>query len=90
MFSNHLLRRKSLENINWLDVIQWPALVVTVIAAWLVSSASKSRRNVGFWFFLTSNALWIIWGWGAHAYALMAMQFCLAVSNIHGVIKNKT
>jgi len=72
---------------DWLDLIQWPAMAVTVLAAWLVASNSKRRRQVGFWTFLASNALWIVWGWHTDAYALMALQVCLAALNIRGVKK---
>ncbi|HEX6176415.1 MAG TPA: hypothetical protein VF089_20600 [Candidatus Binatia bacterium] len=46
---------------DWLDALQWPAMVVTVSAAWLIGSQRKIRRMIGFWCFLLSNALWIIW-----------------------------
>ena len=72
---------------DWLDLIQWPAMAVTVLAAWLVASNSKRRRQVGFWTFLASNVLWIVWGWHTDAYALMALQVCLAALNIRGVKK---
>jgi hypothetical protein len=71
-----------------LDTLQWPAMVVTVAATWLVASRSRARRTAGFWLFLASNALWAIWGWHAHALALIALQFCLAALNIRGVLKN--
>lgn len=74
---------------EWLDFLQWPALVVTVIASWLVSVTKKDERKIGFWIFLLSNVLWVAWGLYSHAYALILLQFCLAVSNVHGVIKNK-
>lgn len=74
---------------DWLDLMQWPALVITVLAAWLVSSSGKRRREAGFWVFLLSNVLWVAWGWHTHAYALIALQFCLAFTNIHGVLKNE-
>ncbi len=73
---------------SW-DLIQWPAMVVTVAAAWLVASQSKTKRAVGFWVFLASNALWVAWGWYAHAYALIALQVCLAALNVRGARKNE-
>jgi len=73
---------------EWLDWLQWPAMLATVLAAWLVGSNAKSRRNVGFWVFLTSNLLWLAWGWHDGAYALMALQLALAALNLRGV--NKT
>ncbi len=74
---------------DWLDLIQWPAMAVTVLAAWLVASTHKHRREIGFWVFLASNALWIAWGIHDHAYALIALQVGLAVLNIRGVAKNE-
>jgi hypothetical protein len=70
-----------------LDLLQWPAMVVTIAAAWLVASEHAQRRNAGFWAFLTSNALWIVWGWHAHAFALVALQVALAAMNIRGARK---
>jgi hypothetical protein len=72
-----------------LDLLQWPAMVITVLAAWLVASRSKRRRQVGFWVFLASNLTWIVWGWQAGAYALIVLQVALAVMNIRGVRKNE-
>jgi hypothetical protein len=70
-----------------LDWLQWPAMLVTVLAAWLVASASRHRRNIGFWLFLASNALWIAWAWQAHAQALIVLQVALAAMNIRGAFK---
>jgi len=71
------------------DLLQWPAMLTTVAAAWLVASRSAKRRAAGFWCFLASNALWVLWGWHDHAYALVGLQFCLAAMNIRGVYKNE-
>ncbi len=73
-----------------LDAIQWPAMVATVVAAWLVGSLSKRKRMIGFWIFLLSNGLWIAWGMHDKAYALVALQVSLAALNIRGVFKNDT
>ena len=73
---------------NVLDLVQWPAMAVTVVAAWLVGSRDKRRREWGFWVFLASNALWIVWGWHDHAYALIALQLVLALMNIRGAHRN--
>jgi hypothetical protein len=71
-----------------LDWLQWPAMLVTVLAAWLVASQSRRRRTIGFWTFLASNALWIAWGWQAHAWALIVLQVALAALNVRGAFKN--
>lgn len=72
-----------------IGAVQWPAMVVTVVAAWLVASQRKFKRNWGFWLFLLSNALWIVWGLHDSAYALIVLQVCLAFLNIRGTIKNR-
>ncbi|MEO8656421.1 MAG: hypothetical protein ABI409_20020 [Ramlibacter sp.] len=74
---------------QWLDLMQWPAMLATVLAAWLVGSNAKSRRNIGFWVFLASNLLWALWGWHDGAYALIALQVALAALNIRGVTKTE-
>jgi hypothetical protein len=74
---------------NWVELLQWPAMAVTVAAAWLVASQMKFKRNWGFWLFLFSNALWIAWGLYDRAYALIVLQICLAFLNIRGAMKNQ-
>jgi hypothetical protein len=70
-----------------LDLIQWPAFAASVVAAWLVASSSSGRRNAGFWIFLASNVLWVVWGIHTQAWALIALQVCLAALNVRGVFK---
>ena len=70
-----------------LNLLQWPAMVVTIAAAWLIASSSPARRNSGFWVFLLSNGLWIVWAAHAGAPALIALQIGLATMNIRGAIK---
>lgn len=71
-----------------LDAIQWPAMIVTLLAAWLVASQDPRRRAWGFWAFIASNLLWIMWGWHANAQALIALQVGLFVLNVRGARKN--
>ena len=35
-----------------IGLLQWPAMVASLVAAWLVASSSERRRAVGFWVFL--------------------------------------
>jgi hypothetical protein len=72
-----------------LDLLQWPAMAVTAIAAFLVASLSETKRKIGFWCYLASNALWAAWGFHAKAWAVIALQVVLLVLNIRGVKKNK-
>jgi hypothetical protein len=74
---------------DYLDLLQWPAMLVTVAAAWLVASRSPRKRVVGFWCFLASNVLWVAWGVHDGAWALVGLQFCLAALNFRGVYKNE-
>jgi hypothetical protein len=74
---------------DYLDLLQWPAMIVTVVAAYLVASRSAHKRAVGFWCFLAGNALWVAWGIHDRAWALVGLQFCLAALNIRGVYKNE-
>ena len=75
---------------SWIDLLQWPAMAVTLYAAWLVASQDKRRRERGFWWFVASNVLWIAWGWHAQAWALIALQFGLFALNLRGARKNDT
>lgn len=62
-------------------------MIASVAAAWLVASSRDDKRGWGFWIFLLSNVLWVAWGFHAKAYALIALQVCLAALNIRGVKK---
>ena len=74
---------------NLLDAVQWPAMLATLIAAWLVASQTKRKRSWGFWCFIVSNVLWIVWGWHDRAYALIALQVGLFGLNLRGASKNE-
>lgn len=74
---------------DYVDLIQWPAMLMTVGAAWLVGSQRPLKRSIGFWVFLASNVLWAIWGWHVSAYALIVLQICLAGINIRGARRNE-
>jgi hypothetical protein len=75
---------------DWVDLVQWPAMLVTVLASWFVASSSKRRRNAGFWLFLLSNALWVVWAVDQRADALTVLQVALAAMNIRGARKTDT
>ena len=74
---------------DFVSLLQWPAFLASVAAAWLVASNSKRRRNAGFWVFLASNVLWTAWGIRQQAWALIALQVCLALMNIRGLKKTE-
>lgn len=69
--------------------LQWPAMAVTILAAWFTGAQSRSKRKIGFWCFLASNVMWVVWGWHDGAYGLIVLQFALAAMNIRGARKNQ-
>lgn len=73
---------------DFIDLLQWPAMVITILAAWLVASRSRRKRIAGFWSFLLSNVLWIAWAWHDSAYALLVLQLFLIVTNVRGLVRN--
>jgi len=74
--------------IRLLDLTQWPAMLITITAAWFVASTQPRRRRIGFWLYLVSNVLWVVWGLHTRAYALIVLQVALAAMNIRGERKN--
>jgi hypothetical protein len=76
------------DSMVYLDWVQWPAMLVTVLAAWLIGSQRPAGRMTGFICFSLSNVLWVIWGAHAEAHALIALQICLFFMNLRGFKKN--
>ncbi|MGO4377268.1 hypothetical protein [Pseudoduganella sp. RAF53_2] len=72
-----------------IGLLQWPAMAASLLAAWLVGSRSARRRLMGFWVFLLSNLLWVVWGFQDDAWALIVLNCCLAVTNVRGILKNE-
>ncbi|WP_313705897.1 hypothetical protein [Massilia sp.] len=73
---------------EFLDFLQWPAMAVSLYAAYLIGSQRAGRRVFGFWMFILSNLLWIVWGVHDEAWALIALQVALMAMNIRGIWKN--
>ena len=73
---------------DFLNALQWPAMAITLLSAWLVASQSERQRKAGFWCFIASNVVWIIWGWHDGAMALIVLQVGLFALNIRGAAKN--
>ena len=86
--SAELRRKHALDANSFFDLLQWPAMVVTLVAAWLVASKQRRRRHAGFWMFSLSNVLWIAWGWHVQSYALVLLQVGLFVMNVRGMREN--
>jgi len=73
---------------NLINLLQWPAMLITLVAAWLVGSRQRFKRFAGFTCFIISNLLWIIWGWHTQAWALIVLQVGLFLMNLRGTRKN--
>ena len=75
---------------EFIDFLQWPAMLVTLFAAYLIGSTNRRRRVFGFCTFILSNVLWIVWGIHDEAWALIALQAALMVTNVRGIFKNES
>jgi len=75
---------------EFIDFLQWPAMLVTLFAAYLIGSKRAERRVFGFCMFILSNVLWIIWGIHDEAWALIALQAALMATNVRGIFKNES
>jgi hypothetical protein len=75
---------------DYIDLLQWPAMAVTLYAAYLIGSKRADRRIFGFSMFILGNVLWIAWGWQDEAWALITLQVALMAMNIRGIVKNES
>jgi hypothetical protein len=71
-----------------IDFLQWPAMAVTLGAAFLVGARHARRRIFGFYTFIASNILWIVWGVHDQAWALIALQVGLLAMNVRAIFRN--
>lgn len=74
---------------EYIDLVQWPAMVITMFGAYWLASRKADKRMVGFWLMVVSNLLWILWGWHDEAWALVALQVGLMALNVRGIVKNE-
>lgn len=72
-----------------LSLFEWPAMAISLAAAWLIASKDPKKRIWAFWMLIIGNVLWIGWGWGDAAYALIALNAGLMALNIRGILKNE-
>jgi hypothetical protein len=71
-----------------IDLLQWPAMAVTLCAAFLVGARHARRRVFGFYTFILSNLLWIVWGVHDEAWALITLQLGLLAMNVRAIFRN--
>lgn len=74
---------------DYMSLLQWPAMVINVLSVWLLTFPSKRTRHAGFLLSLFSNTLWVAWGWHIQAFAVLGLQVALAALNIRGVTKTQ-
>lgn len=74
---------------DFIDLLQWPAMAVTLVAAYLVGARHARRRIIGFWTFILSNVLWVAWGLHDGAWALISLQAGLFAMNVRGIFRNE-
>lgn len=63
-------------------------MAVTLGAAFLVGARHARRRVVGFYTFILSNVLWIVWGVHDEAWALIVLQLGLLAMNVRAIFRN--
>jgi hypothetical protein len=71
-----------------IDFLQWPAMAVTLCAAFLVGARHARRRTFGFYACILSNKLSIAWGLHDEAWALIALQVGLLAMNVRAIFRN--
>jgi hypothetical protein len=71
-----------------LALLEWPAMAITLAAAWWMGSQRAKRRILAFSLLIVGNLLWIGWGWGESAWALIALNLGLLGLNVRGIAKN--
>jgi hypothetical protein len=70
------------------DLLQWPALVLSIIGAWLVGGSRANQRFAGFLLFLASNVLWAAWGLGIGAWGVAITQAFFTWTSLRGIRTN--
>ncbi|QYF93403.1 hypothetical protein KY495_22480 [Massilia sp. PAMC28688] len=69
--------------------LEWPAMAISLAAAYYLGSKKAGKRVVAFWLLILGNVMWIAWGWGEQAWALIALNVGLMALNVRGIRKNE-
>ena len=62
---------------------------ISLAAAWWLGSKNPKKRIWAFGLLILGNLMWIGWGWGESAYALIALNLGLMALNVRGIRKNE-
>lgn len=74
---------------EFLALLEWPAMAISLAAAWWMGSQQAGKRIVAFCMLIVGNLMWIGWGWGQDARALIALNVGLLALNVRGILKNE-
>lgn len=75
--------------VDFFSYLEWPAMAISLAAAWWMGSKKAKKRIVAFCMLSVGNLMWIAWGWGDGAWALIALNVGLLALNVRGIIKNE-
>ena len=70
-------------------LLEWPAMAISLAAAYLLASQKPEKRMRAFILLIIGNVMWIAWGWGEDAWALIALNAGLMALNVRGIFKNE-
>ena len=62
---------------------------ISLAAAWWLGSKNPKKRIWAFCLLIIGNLMWIGWGWGESAFALIALNLGLMALNVRGIRKNE-
>lgn len=74
---------------DFIALLDWPAMAISLLAAWVMASRKAEKRVWAFWMYLAGNIMWIAWGWGEEAWALIVLNLALMALNVRGIYKNE-
>ncbi|MBC7685914.1 MAG: hypothetical protein H7176_11885 [Bdellovibrionales bacterium] len=74
---------------NFFAMFEWPAMAVSLAAAYWMGSTKAKKRIVAFLMLIVGNLMWIAWGWGEEAWALIALNLGLMALNVRAIFKNE-
>lgn len=83
-----LLYSRTIQYMAFIELLQWPAMAITVLAAWFMGSGRAKRRVIAFCCFTAGNVMWVVWGKSHDAYGLIILEIIMAMMNMRGLKKN--
>lgn len=64
-------------------------MAISLAATWWMGSRKADKRVFAFSLLIVGNLMWIAWGWGDGAWALVALNAGLLALNVRGIVKNE-